>query len=169
MGTNDDELARIHRYVLENIAYFCDPYPEGLGWERPGGIPKFYQANLGQWELDLKRVEDLKRTARLRDAAAGREDLTVSRGMAPHTKEILDSIRRMHQEGLSPAAIAAVLRVRERAIRNVLVMGYGAYDTSDSGAVLDPLVNSFTQRWGRTVQAGGHKNGNGNGHKDSPI
>ena len=169
MSTNDEKLDSINNFVLENLGYFCDPYPEGLGWPRPGGIPKFYLENPDQWALDLARVEELKRAAELRAAAAGREDLTVSRGMAPDTKEILDSIRRMHHEGMSPAAIAEVLRVRERAIRNVLVMGYGAYDTNASGAVLDPLVNSFTQQWGRTLQAGGHKNGNGNGHKDGTL
>ena len=171
MDANDEELDRIHRYVLDNIAYFCDPHPEGLGWERPGGIPKFYRDNPAQWELDLKRVEDLKRAARLREAAAGREEPTASQGMAPHTKEILDSIRRMHQEGISAAEIAHVLRVRERAIRSVLAMGVSAYDNSPSGAVTDPLVREFTQRWGRIVPEGGDRNGNrnGNGHKDGQF
>ena len=170
MGTKGEELAKIHKYILDNLRYFCDPHPEGLGWERPGGIPKFYVEHPEQWTLDLKRVEDLKRAARRREAVLGREDTTVSRGMASETKEILDTIRRMYQEGRSSAEIAEFLGVRERAITQVLLMGDGAYDNSASAPVISPVVNTFTQNWGRNWAVGGHRNGNGNGqHKDQPL
>ena len=109
MGTRDEEIARIRKYIQDNMHYFCDPQPEGIGWPRPGGLPKYYIDNPDEWELDLQRVQDLKKAARRREAALGREDTTVSRGMAPETKEVLDSIRRMHQEGRSTAEIAEVL------------------------------------------------------------
>ena len=171
MGTRDEELDRIKNYLRENMDYFCSPPPEGLGWPRPGGLPKYYLNNPEEWELDLQRVEALKKAARLRRVAEG-GDLTKSRGMAAETREVLDSIRRMHQEGLTPAAIAEVLGVRERAIINVLALGPMAYDAGTSGSPVDPKLNAFAQTWGRTLQPGGHQNGNGNGnghHQDGPL
>ena len=164
MGTRDEEIARIRKYIQENMHYFCDPQPEGLGWPRPGGLPKYYLENPDEWQLDLQRVQDLKKAARRREAALGREDTTVSRGMAPETKEVLDSIRRMHQEGHSSTEIADILGVREQAITQVLLMGNGAYDTRASGPAFSPVVDAFTRNWGRNSPAGGHRNGNGNGH-----
>ena len=73
MGTSEEELAKIHIYVMENMGYFCDPHPEGLGWPRPGGVPKYYLDHPDEWELDLNRIEDLREAAPLRNAAAGRE------------------------------------------------------------------------------------------------
>ena len=169
MGTRDDEIARIRKYIQENMRYFCAQPPEGIGWPRPGGLPKYYLDNPDEWELDLQRVQDLKKAAR-REAALGREDTTVSRGMAPETKEVLDSIRRMHQEGHSSAEIAEILGVREQAITQVLLMGNGAYDTKTTGPIFSPVVDAFTRNWGRNPPAGGHRNGNGNGHhKDHPL
>ena len=170
MGTRDDEIARIRKYIQENMRYFCAQPPEGIGWPRPGGLPKYYIDNPDEWQLDLQRVQDLKKAARRREAALGREDTTVSRGMAPETKEVLDSIRRMHQEGHSTAEIAEVLGVREQAITQVLLMGNGAYDTRASGPAFSPVVDAFTRNWGRNSPAGGQRNGNGNGHhKDHPL
>ena len=170
MGTRDDGIARIRRYIQENMHYFCAAPPEGMGWPRPGGLPKYYVDNPDEWQLDLQRVQDLKKAARRREAALGREDTTVSRGMEPQTKEALDSIRRMHQEGRNPAEIAEALDVREQAITQVLLMGNGVYDTSVPGPAFSPVVDAFTKNWGRNPPAGGHRNGNGNGHhKDSPL
>ena len=173
MGTREEELARIGKYVQENMDYFCSPPPEGLGWPRPGGLPKYYLNNPEEWELDLQRVEALRKAARLREVIEG-SDLTASRKMAAETRELLDSIRRMHQEGLSTAAIAEVLGVRERAIINVLALGSMAYDAGTAGSPVDPKLKAFAQTWGRTLQPGGHQNGNGNGngnghHQDGPL
>ena len=171
MGTREEELAKIARYIRENMGYFCAPPPGGLGWPRPGGLPKYYLSNPEEWALDLQRVEDLKKAARLLEVAEG-GDLTASRTMAQETRELLDSIRRMHQEGLAPSAIAEVLGVRERAIINVLALGPMAYDASTSGSPVDPRLKAFAQTWGRTLQPGGHQNGNQNGnghHQDGPL
>ena len=168
MGTRDEELARIRKYVQENMDYFCSPPPEGLGWPRPGGLPKYYLNNPEEWELDLQRVEALKKAALLREAIEG-GDLTSPRRMATETRELLDAIRKMHREGRTPAEIADVLGVRERAIFNVLALGPEAYDTRAPGAPVDPKLNAFAQTWGRDLQPGGHRNGNGNGHKNGTL
>ena len=164
MGNREEELAKIHRYVMDNRRYFYAPHPEGLAWKRLGGAPQFYLDNPGQWELDLAQVEDLKEAERLRGAADARADFTISRGMSPETKHILDSIRRMHQEGRTPAEIARQLEVMEWAIRNVLAMGDGAYDTSSRGPSPSPAVNALTRAWSRSWPAGEHRNGNGSEH-----
>ena len=108
-------------------------------------------------------MESLKKAATLRQVVEG-GDLTASRRMASETREILDSIRKLHQEGRTPAEIAEVLGVRERAIINVLALGPEAYNTRASGAPVDPKLNTFAQSWGRSLQPGGRRNGNGNGH-----
>ena len=167
MGTREEELARIGKYIRENMDYFCSPPPEGLGWPRPGGLPKYYLNNQEEWGLDLQRVEALKKAAKLREVVEV-SDLTSSRRMASETRELLDAIRKMHQDGRTPAEIADVLGVRERAIINVLALGSAAYDRRTSGEPVDPKLRAFTQTWGRTLQPGGHhngnRNGNGNGH-----
>ena len=163
MGTREDELARIGKYIRENMDYFCSPPPEGLGWPRPGGLPKYYLNNQEEWELDLQRVEALRKAARLREVVEGR-DLTSSRRMASETRELLDAIRKMHHDGHTPAQIAEILGVRERAIINVLALGPSAYDRRAPGELVDPKLKAFTQTWGRNLQPGGHQNGNGNGH-----
>ena len=75
MGSREEELARIGNYIRENMDYFCSPAPEGLGWPRPGGLPEYYLGKPVDWELDLQRVEALKKAARLR---------AVGRGGQPH-------------------------------------------------------------------------------------
>lgn len=166
MGAREGELDRIRNYLRENMDYFCSPPPEGLGWPRPGGLPRYYLDRPEEWELDLQRVEALKRAARLRQAAAD-GDLTASRRMAAETRELLVSIMRMHREGRSAAEIAEVLGVRERAVINVLALGPAAYDPLAQGAPVDPKLNSFTRTWGRPLQPGGRRNGNGNGHHEN--
>ena len=167
MGTREEELARIGKYIRENMDYFCSPPPEGLGWPRPGGLPKYYLNNPKEWGLDLQRVESLKKAAKLREVVEG-SDLTSSRRMASETRDLLDAIRKMHQDGQTPTEIAESLGVRERAIINVLALGPTAYDRSAPGEPVDPKLKVFTQTWGRTLQPGGHhngnRNGNGNGH-----
>ena len=169
MGSREEELDRTGKYIRENMDYFCSPPPKGLGWPRPGGLPKYYLNNTEEWELDLQRVEALKKAARLREVVEG-GDITASRKMATETREILDSIRKMHREGLTPAAIAEALGVKERAVINVLALGPAAYDANASGAPLDPKLKAFAQTWGHRLQPGGHHNGNGNGHhKDGAL
>ena len=99
--TSDDQEKkdRIWRFVLEHQEFFCDPPPEGLGFPRPGMIPVHYLKRPEEWVLDRIRVQKLKRERQLRDGTANR---TVSTGMTPGTRQLLDDIRRLAKEGRRP-------------------------------------------------------------------
>ncbi len=167
MDTREEELARIGKYIRDNMDYFCSPPPGGLGWPRPGGLPKYYLSNPEEWALDLQRVEALKKAAWLREAVEGC-DLTSSRRMAPGTRQLLDEIRRLAGEGRSPAQISAQLDVAEAGVRNVLALGSGAEDAGALGPVQLPEIEAFRKSWGRSWP-GGHANGNGHRKSQSAV
>ena len=121
---------QIWKFVLEHQEFFCDPPPEGLGFPRPGMIPGHYLKRPEEWALDKIRVQKLKRERQLRD---GTTDRTVSTGMAPGTRQLLDDIRQLAREGHTPADISAQLDVTEAGVRNVLALGQGAYDQGRPG------------------------------------
>ena len=121
---------RIWKFVLEHQEYFCDPPPEGLGFPRPGMIPGHYLKRPEEWALDVIRIQKLKRERQLRDGSA---DRTVSTGMAPATRQLLDDIRRLAREGRSPSEISSELDVTKAGVRNVLALGQGAEDTGSPG------------------------------------
>ena len=156
---------RIWQFVLEHERFFCDPHPEGLGFPRPGMVPDHYLKHPDQWALDVNRVLRLKRERQLRE---GTDDRTVSTGMAPGTRQLLDDIRRLAGEGRSPSEISARLDVTEAGIRNVLALGQGAEDTSALGPVQLPEIELFRKSWGRSWQ-GGHANGNGHRKPQSAV
>ena len=124
-------------------------------------IPGHYLKRPEEWALDVIRVQKLKRERQLRDGTANR---TVSTGMAPATRLLLDDIRRLAGEGRSPSEISAGLDVTETGVRNVLALGPGADDTGTQGPVQLPQIAAFRKSWGRSWP-GGHVNGNGNGHR----
>ena len=155
---DQDKRAQIWNFVLEHEGFFCDPPPEGLGFPRPGMIPGHYLKRPEEWVLDRIRVQKLKRERQLRDGTANR---TVSTGMAPGTRQLLDDIRRLAREGHTPADISAQLDVTEAGVRNVLALGQGADDTGAHGPVQLPEIEAFRKSWGRSWP-GGHVNGNGN-------
>ena len=153
---------QIWQFVLEHQELFCDPPPEGLGFPRPGMIPGHYLKRPEEWALDQIRVQRLKRERQLRDGTA---DRTVSTGMAPGTRQLLDDIRRLAREGHTPADISAQLDVTEAGVRNVLALGRGAYDQDARGPIRIPELAAFQETWGRSWPGGKH-NGNGaNGHR----
>ena len=155
----------IWQFVLEHERFFCDPPPEGLGFPRPGMVPDHYMKNPDQWALDMNRVLRLKRERQLRE---GNADRTVSTGMAPATRRLLDEIRRLAGEGRSPAQISAQLDVAEAGVRNVLALGQGAEDASSLGPVQLPEIEAFRNGWGRSWP-GGHANGNGHRKSQSTV
>ena len=61
-------------------------------------VPDHYLKHPDQWALDMNRVLRLKRERQLREGTA---DRTVSTGMAPATRRLLDDIRRLAGEGRS--------------------------------------------------------------------
>ena len=167
MSDQEKDLQRIREYILNHEEFFCGP--DGLGWNRPGGLPQYYLNHRDEWSLDLARVERLKREKKARDAAASRGDQTVSTGMSPETRQLLDSIRDMAGRGVPPAAIAENLGLQEQAVRNVLAMGQRAYEPASAGPALTAAVDGFLRTFGRTWQTG--DNGNGNGHikENGPV
>ena len=167
MMTNDDQEKRdqIWKFVLEHEEYFCDPPPEGLGFPRPGMIPGHYLKRPEEWVLDRIRVLKLKRERQLRDGTANR---TVSAGMAPGTRQLLDDIRRLAREGRNPSEISAQLDVTEAGVRNVLALGQRAYDGDAQGLIHLPEIAAFRKNWGR-CWPGGQVNGNGHRKSESPV
>ena len=161
---DQDKRTQIWNFVLEHEGFFCDPPPEGLGFPRPGMIPGHYLKRPEEWALDKIRVQKLKRERQLRDGTANR---TVSTGMAPSTRQLLDDIRRLAREGHTTAEISAQLDVTEAGVRNILSLGQGAYDQDAQGPLRIPEISAFQRTWGRSWP-GGHVNGNGgNGHRKS--
>ena len=156
---------QIWQFVLEHQEYFCDPPPEGLGFPRPGMIPGHYLKRPEEWALDQIRVQKLKRERQLRDGTA---DRTVSTGMAPATRQLLEDIRRLAGEGRSPAEISALLDVAEAGVRNVLALGQRAEDTGSLAPVQLPEIELFRKSWGRSWP-GGHANGNGHRQPQSAV
>ena len=146
----------IWQFVLEHERFFCDPHPEGLGFPRPGMVPDHYLRHPDQWALDMNRVLRLKRERQLREGTA---DRTVSTGMAPGTRQLLEDIRRLAGEGCNPTQISAQLDVAEAGVRNVQALGQGAEDAGTLGPVQLPEIEAFRKRWGRSWP-GEHANGN---------
>ena len=164
----EEQKARIWQFVLENVSFFCDPKPEGLGFPRPGMVPGHYVERPDEWQLDRIRVLQLKRDRQVRDEAVSAS--TASAGMAPETRRLLDSIRSLDADGLAPEAIAAELGVPATGIRNVLRLGQLAYDPRAHGPTQLPELAAFRERWGRKgTWNGGNANGNGNGHKNGAF
>ena len=156
---------RIWKFVLEHQEYFCDPPPEGLDFPRPGMIPGHYLKRPEEWALDVIRIQKLKRERQLRDGSA---DRTVSTGMAPATRQLLDDIRRPAREGCSPSEISSELDVTKAGVRNVLALGQGAEETGALGPVQLPEIEVFRKSWGRSWP-GGHVNGNGQEKSQSAV
>ena len=126
------------------------------------------EARPEEWVLDQIRVQKLKRERQLRDGTANR---TVSTGMSPGTRQLLDDIRRLAREGHTAADISARLDVTEAGVRNVLALGRGAFDQDAQGPIRIPELAAFQETWGRSWP-GGNGNGNGaNGHRkpQNPI
>ena len=156
---------QIWKFVLEHQELFCDPPPEGLGFPRPGMIPGHYLKRPEEWVLDKIRVQKLKQERQFRDGTANR---TVSTGMAPGTRQLLDDIRRLAREGHTTADISAQLDVTEAGVRNVLALGPGADDAGALGPVQLPEIEAFRKSWGRSWP-GGHANGNGHRKPQSAV
>ena len=153
---------QIWKFVLEHQELFCDPPPEGLGFPRPGMIPGHYLKRPEEWALDKIRVLKLKRERQLRDGTA---DRTVSTGMAPGTRQLLDDIRRLAREGHTPADISAQMDVTEAGVRNVLALGQGAYDQDAQGPIGIPEFAAFQRTWGRSWPGENHNGNGGKGHR----
>ena len=142
---NNDNLEHIRRYVQKHERYF-----EALGFQRPGGLPRYYtEQRPEEWPLDLAKIERLKREERARDRAASRSDRTASSGMSEEARNLLDSIRSLAGQGLTPGQIAAQLRLIEDGVRNVLAMGRHAYNPDAEAPAHTPEIRAYRNGFAR--------------------
>ena len=156
-GEQQDTKQLIWAFVLEHQEYFCDPHPEGLAFPRPGMLPDYYLKRPDEWALDKLRVLRLKSARHFTDELTGR---TVSTGMAPDTRQLVEDIRRLHNEGHKPPEIAERLKVLVAGVNNVIAMGQHAYNPKAAVPDQPPAVRAFRENWGRR---GPRQGGNASG------
>ena len=142
MSDHKDNLEHIRQYIQKHERYF-----EALGFQRPGGLPRYYtEQRPEEWPLDLAKVERLKREEQARDRAAAHSDRTASSGMSKEARDLLDSIRSLADQGLTPEQIAAQLRLVEDGVRNVLAMGQPRLRPGCGSAGAHPGDQGVSQR-----------------------
>ena len=140
MTNQREDMDRIRRYILENEEFFG---PGGLGWPRPGGLPKYYSEHPDEWPLDLARVERLKRERQARDTAAARSDRTASTGMSEDTRRLLAAVQALHEEGYPTEEISSRLQIPAHAVLNALALGRRADDPTARAQAHSPEVAAF--------------------------
>ena len=139
MSEPKDHLELIRTYVLKHERYF-----EALGFQRPGGLPRYYtEQRPEEWPLDLAKVERLKREEREKARAEAVSDRTASSGMSEEARSLIDNIRRLASQGLTPEQIAGQLRLIEDGVRNVLAMGRHAYDLGAEAPAHTPEITAY--------------------------
>ena len=142
---NNDNLEHIRKYIQKHERYF-----EALGFQRPGGLPRYYtEQRPEEWPLDLAKVERLKREEQARDRAASRSDRTASSGMSEEARDLLDRIRSLASQGLTPGQIAGQLRLIEDGVRNVLAMGRHAYNPDAEAPAHTPEITAYRNGFAR--------------------
>ena len=115
--------SEIRKFIQANLKHFG---PDGLGWPRPGGLPKFYAQHPEEWSIDLAQVEDLRR----KDAARARADqmartraaaedqsgggATGSSGMSDDTRSLFRKINQLSLAGRQVKQISDQLSMPER-------------------------------------------------------
>ena len=145
MSADKDNLEHIRMYIQKHERYF-----EALGFQRPGGLPRYYtEQRPEEWPLDLIKVERLKREEQARERAAAHSDRTASSGMSQEARDLLDRIRALADQGLTPGQIAARLRLVEDGVRNVLAMGRHAYDPDAVAPAHTPEIRAYRNGFAR--------------------
>ena len=145
MSDQKDMVEQIRTYVLKHEKYF-----EALGFQRPGGLPRYYaEQRPEEWPLDLAKVERLKREEREKARAAALSDRTASSGMSREARDLLDRIRSLADQGLTPEQIAGQLGLIEDGVRNVLAMGHHAYDQGAEAPAHTPEITAYRNGFAR--------------------
>ena len=145
MSDQKNNLEHIRMYIQKHERYF-----EALGFQRPGGLPRYYtEQRPEEWPLDLIKVERLKREEQARETAASHSDRTASSGMSQEARDLLDSIRALAGQGLTPKQIAARLSLVEDGVRNVLAMGRHAYDPDAVAPAHTPEIRAYRNGFAR--------------------
>ena len=145
MSDHKHNLEHIRQYIQKHERYF-----EALGFQRPGGLPRYYaEQRPEEWPLDLAKVERLKREEQARERAAAHSDRTASSGMSKEARDLLDRIRSLADQGLTPEQIAGQLRLVKDGVRNVLAMGQHAYDPDAEAPAHTPEIRAYRNRFAR--------------------
>ena len=69
--------------------------------------------------------------------------------MSKEARDLLDRIRSLAGQGLTPEQIAAQLRLIEDGVRNVLAMGQHAYDPDAEAPAHTPEVKAYRNGFAR--------------------
>ena len=72
-----------------------------------------------------------------------------SLGMSEEARNLLDSIRSLAGQGLTPGQIAAQLRLIEDGVRNVLAMGRHAYNPEAEAPAHTPEIRAYRNGFAR--------------------
>ncbi len=161
----------IRKFIQANLKYFG---PEGLGWPRPGGLPKYYAQRPEEWAIDLAQVEDLRRKdaslakaeqmARTRAAAADQSGggATGSSGMSDDTRSLFREINQLSLAGRQVEQISAQLSMPERCVRNALALRHNADSPYAEAPDHGPEVTGYLGANYRWPGVNGRSNGHGN-------
>ena len=151
----------IRKFIRANLKYFGR---EGLGWPRPGGLPKYYAQHPEEWLDDLAMAGELRRkdAAQAKAAAAdqARGGPTASSGMSEATRALFESVKTLYAASLGLPEIASRLSMPERCVRNALALGHNAdtphTEARDHGPEVERYLGA-NYRWPGV-------NGRSNGH-----
>ena len=161
----------ITKFIQANLKYFG---PEGLGWPRPGGLPKYYAKRPEEWSIDLAQVGDLRRKdaarakadqmARTRSAAADQSGggATASSGMSDDTRSLFREVTRLVAAGRAVPDISAQLSMPERCVRNALALRQNAGSPYAEAPDHGPEVGRYLGTNYRWPGVNGRSNGHGN-------
>ena len=69
--------------------------------------------------------------------------------MSEEARDLLDSIRSLASQGLTPGQIAAQLRLIEDGVRNVLAMGRHAYNPDAEAPAHTPEIRAYRNGFAR--------------------
>ena len=156
---------QIREYIRANLAYFGQG---GLGWQRPGGLPKYYLQHPDEWADDLAMVEYLRKTeaARARAAAASNGEsrglTTASSGLCDETKLLFESIKKMDKADRDVPEIAVALSMPERCVRNALALSHSAENPESEALDHGPEVGLYLGGVYKWPKGNGSSNGHGN-------
>ena len=161
----------IRRFIQTNLKYFG---PDGLGWPRPGGLPKYYTQHPEEWSIDLAQVEELRRRdaararaeqmARIKAAAVDQSGggATASSGMSDDTRSLFRQVNKMSVAGRAVKEISAQLSMPERCVRNALALRHNADSPYAEAPDHGPEVGRYLGANYRWPGVNGRSNGHGN-------
>ena len=143
---NKDNLEHIRTYIQKH-----EPVLRGPGLPAPGGAPAILH---GAATRGVAAGPGQGRKAQA--GGAGPEQGRIPqrpdgflRHVPEEARDLLDSIRSLAGQGLTPGQIAARLRLVEDGVRNVLAMGRNAYDPDAEAPAHTPEIRAYRNGFAR--------------------